>query len=278
VSSGATLAEALTEGRGVERPFRCHVHEDSNASASVNVLKGVWVCYACGAHGILDEGALVPEAEELIKIIKGELPVRFYAEEWLDLFDAHHPSPYWVERFGEEVARANRCGTDPETGQPTYPVRSWDGRVMGVVRRSDNEKPKYKYPWNVPTSKTLYGKWDPFAPNDVAILVEGAPDVMALQQAGLPDGWSVFGCFGAGIHYPQAMLLAEINPAIIITAFDDDKAGILAAQRARWSITTAPVVSHHWSRNGGNDPGEVPVEARIQGLQETLQRAKKETR
>lgn len=38
-------------GRGYEAPIRCPSHDDSHASASANISKGVWHCHACGAGG-----------------------------------------------------------------------------------------------------------------------------------------------------------------------------------------------------------------------------------
>lgn len=266
--TGATLSEVLATGRGTERPFRCHVHEDSNASASVNVLKGLWVCYACGAHGAVDGIDLIPEAKELLEILRGDYPARVFPESWLDLFDAHEASPYWADRYGEDTATYYRCGTHPVTGLPTYPIRNAAGQPMGVVVRQD-EQPKYKYPFGVSTSRTFFGD---LTPNPVVVLVEGAADVMALHQAGIPDNWTVLGCYGAGLHKPQRDLLAALNPYIVIAAFDDDDAGRSAAQRAEASLTdVTPCVSYPWGSIGAKDPGEAPVSKRIAGLQALLQ-------
>ena len=54
----STLEEAIALGQGIERPFQCEVHDDTNASASVNVLKGVWYCHACGASGAVGPRSL----------------------------------------------------------------------------------------------------------------------------------------------------------------------------------------------------------------------------
>lgn len=263
-----TLSEVLTTGRGVERPFRCQVHDDSNASASVNVLKGVWVCYACGAHGIVDGEAAVPSAEDLLKLLAEEEPPRIYPESWLDIFDAHGPSPYWEGRYGYQVARRFRCGTHPMTGAPTYPVRNAAGQVTGVVIRQEHEEPKYKYPYGTRVSETFFGT---LTPARVIILVEGASDVMAVEEPGLPASWRVLGCYGSGLHYPQARIIAEFSPDVVIAAFDDDKAGNLAIERAHVTLTDiAPVVSHHWSTVGGSDPGNVSASDRIASLRTTL--------
>lgn len=264
-----TLAEALSSGRGTERPFNCTEHDDNSASASVNVLKGVWYCYACGAHGVID-GEHVPTVEEALAILAGTAPPRVLPEAWLDVFDADHASPYWVTRYGIRVASANRCGTDPVTGEPTYPLRDAEGRLWGVVSRSEGAGSKYRYPWNTSTSRTLYG---PPGAADVVVLVEGASDVMALEQSGLPDGWAVRGCFGAGLHHPQVALVAALAPKVVLAAFDDDKAGHLAIDRAVSVLAdVAPVLSVAWTMMGPDltDAGAGPAHARIGVLAQTL--------
>lgn len=267
MTTGATLSEALASGRGTERPFRCHVHDDSNASASVNVLKGVWTCYACGAHGAVDGVDLIPEAKELLEILKGDYPVRVLPEAWLDLFDAHESSPYWAGRFGDGIATRYRCGTHPVSGLPTYPIRNAAGQPLGVVVRSD-EHPKYKYPYGVSTSRTFFGE---LRPAPVVVLVEGAADVMAIATGGIPSDWSVLGCYGAGLHKPQRDLLASLNPYIVVAAFDDDDAGRSAMNRAEASIADiAPCVSYLWGSIGANDPGDLPHGTALEALREHI--------
>jgi len=34
-----------------ERPFKCPIHEDTHASASVNRERGLWKCHGCGEGG-----------------------------------------------------------------------------------------------------------------------------------------------------------------------------------------------------------------------------------
>ena len=122
MSVKVTLAEALATGRGTERPFCCTEHDDTFASASVNVLKGVWYCYACGAHGVI-EGEHVPTVEEALAILAGTAPPRVLAEAWLDVFDADHASPYWTGRYGIEVAAPTGAApTRPPASRPTHCV------------------------------------------------------------------------------------------------------------------------------------------------------------
>lgn len=261
-----TLDEALSQGRGTERPFCCPSHDDSNASASLNVAKGVWYCHACKASGTVE--GHVPSVEEIIKILAGEVEPRVYAESWLDLFDAFEPSKYWSNRFDEQTAAKHRCGTSYDNGLPTYPMRDSQGRIIGVVTRHEGQKAKYMYPAGVRTSATFYGD---FKPSQVVVLVEGAGDVMALDQSGIPEHWTVLGCFGSGLHAPQVQLLADLSPKLVITAFDDDMAGLGATERALFQLhDIAPVLSHQWSTVGGKDPGDVSITQRIASIQQMI--------
>jgi len=263
-----TLQQALTNGRGVERPFCCPAHDDSNASASVNTLKGVWYCYACHAHGTLTDHVM--SIDQAISILAGTEPARIYSEQWLDIYDAHYVSPYWKKRVGHDVAENNRCGTDPITGAPTYPLRDSDGNVTGVVTRHDANSygPKYKYPYGTATSRTLFGR---LVYSHVVVLVEGAGDVMAIEQSGLPDGWTVVGCYGAGLHHVQSQLVARLDPKVVIAAFDDDGAGQAANERAHQTLNQiAPVVSHPWGTVGGKDAAEIPLNERTESLRRSL--------
>lgn len=264
-----TLEDALTTGRGQERPFNCPVHGDDNASASVNVNLGWWYCFACGAKGTID--GFVPDPTMVLKMLEESLaPPRVFAESWLDVFDAHHVSEYWSSRFDHSIAHLYRCGTDPVTGEPTYPIRSLYGDVLGVVRRTDG-KPKYRYPYNVSTSRNLFLSISLVRRVNVLVLVEGAPDVMALHQAGLPEGWRAAGCFGAGVHLPQVDLIETLSPAVVVVAFNNDKAGIPATERSQQLLSQKlPAVSHRWDNVEVSDFGEMEVAQRIPALRQTI--------
>lgn len=215
-----SLDEVLVTGRGTERPFRCHEHEDHNASATVNVVKGVWFCHACHASGRLDGKKAAPSAADLMAMMTPEI-VRTYPETYLDLFDA--PGGYWDLRMGA-VARYHRCGEDPFTGEPVYPVRDESGQLLGITRRAlGDEQPKYRYPRGWSASRTMFGY--PYDPEvfdaTVVVIGEGAADGMGVQRAGILG----LAAYGAGLHAPQRELLARIAPRLVILGFDNDEAG-----------------------------------------------------
>jgi hypothetical protein len=272
-----TLAEALAFGQGIERPFLCPSHEDTNASASVNVALGVWYCYTCQSHGTLDDH--VPTVDEALSVLSGRAAGRVYAESWLDIFDAYQPSQYWAQRYGADTASFFRCGTHPITGNPTYPLRGPEGSPRGVVQRQEGD-PKYLYPAGARTSDTFFGA---LTPRGVVILVEGASDVMAIHCSDeVPRDWSVLGCYGSGVHAPQIDLLRDAAPRLIVTAFDADNAGYRASAAAAKSCSEiAPVIDHDWGAQGVNDPGDLTGSA-MSALRTTVevhvQGRKKETR
>ena len=261
-----TLDDALTNGRGVERAFCCPVHGDDNASASVNVQKGLWVCYACKASGTLEGWS--PTADDIIRMLdRKDERTRTYPETWLALFDGHHASPYWEGRYGRGVAQHFRCGTDPWTGMPTYPLRDSAGRLIGTVRRNDvdPELPKYLYPANVHTSRTLFGiERAQVGRVKTLILVEGASDVMAIYE--VDPSAIVLGTYGAGLHVPQVELIHQINPALVVSGFDDDDAGRAATERAMEQLVGIDVVDLRWGAHGGTDAGSIPPAQRKKAL------------
>lgn len=53
-------ADTVPAGHGW-RSMRCPFHEDSNASAAVNIDEGAFTCHACGVHG--DAWALIMAAD-----------------------------------------------------------------------------------------------------------------------------------------------------------------------------------------------------------------------
>lgn len=253
------IEDALALGRGTERSFICHVHEDHNASASVNALSGAWICYACGAKGKVDvdnvevpAGVVLSELTRLDETINSE-PIT-YSEGWLNLFDATGPGEYWLSRFGEQTCRHFRLGYDPSTNAATYPLRSIAGAVTGVVRRSLlPDGPKYLYPRGTDVSKLLFNYHG--CNGDVVILVEGATDAIAAYEA----GYESMAIYGSHLSRAHIRLLNAYSPKRIIAAFDQDKAGEQAYEAVRRAFGVI-VERPHWAQY--KDLSEAPLEAR----------------
>lgn len=261
-----TLDEALSLGRGVERPFRCPVHEDKNASASVNVLKGVWFCYACQARGTVD-GKKAPSTSDLLAMLEPESAARNYPEAYLELFQPSNLlETYWSLRFPEWLIWWAKLGQDPFTGAATFPVRTPEGRLAGVGRRqADPEvQPRYKYPRSWSASRVLGGT-DLLDKSEFVVLVEGYADAVSLWEIGVP----ALACFGAGLHYPQIEALLQRAPRAVLPGFDMDDAGNRAAAITVDLLKDDVVIGSfvHWRKK---DPADCSPDERREAVSEAV--------
>lgn len=265
-----TLAEALSHGQGIERPFRCEAHDDHQASASVNVLKQVWFCHACHSHGSVDS-KVAPKEEDLLAMMAPEKTGRVYRQAFLELYQ--EPS-YWLTRFPAWLCHTMGLGEDPFTGDATFPVHTAGGRLAGVGRRNLFEQggaigSRYLYPRNWSASSALFGSNGRWRQHDVVALVEGAADATAVWGVGCP----AFAVYGAGVHLPQIELIARMQPKLILLGFDMDDAGEQAVTRSFRDLPAiAPMVRVKWPRTH-KDPAATPAERRLHVLEEAVGRS-----
>lgn len=266
------LAWALTHGTGVERMFLCPVHGDNNPSASVNVLKGVWICYSCGAKGTLDSVITDPNVamdalDELVKSMAEELDPVYYTESWLNQFDSGPVHAYWISRFGYAAVKHFRLGFDPGRGAVTYPLRSPGGRVLGVVRRrlDHDGGPKYLYPPGVNVSDLLFNYSADARP--VVYLVEGALDAVACWEAGV----EAFAVYGARISERQLALLDRTGALDVVCVFDQDEAGESAYAQVKEMAKGKFVHRMSWDRALGKDIAELDLPTRLDQFEKARQ-------
>lgn len=266
------LAWALTHGSGTERMFLCPVHGDNNPSASVNVLKGVWVCYSCGARGTLDSVITDPNLQmdaldELVKSLQDELEPVYYTESWLNQFDSGPVHAYWISRFGYAAIKHFRLGYDPARHAVTYPLRTPGGRVLGVVRRrlENDGGPKYVYPTGTNVSELLFNFSADATP--VVYLVEGALDAVACWEAGV----EAFAIYGARISEQQLALLDRTGAVDVVCVFDQDEAGESAYAGVKELAKDKFVHRMSWDRALGKDIAELPLETRLDQFEKVRQ-------
>lgn len=258
----STLEDALIKGKGTERSFRCPVHDDTHASASVNVNKGVWYCFSCGAKGKVDgylpDQDVADVRDEVLALLSEEKVI--HSEKWLDQFDSGPVHPYWLSRFSEEACREFRLGYDYGKDAPCYPLRDAKRRVLGVVLRNlDGLGPKYKYPYGVDIRDHLFGYEAIHQP--VVVLVEGAMDAIAVWEA----GYVGLACYGSHLSNKQLRLLQKIDPSLVVLMFDADRAGHAASREAMAALEEVgiPSVRPVWD-DVYKDVAEMPVTIRQQ--------------
>lgn len=241
----------ITPQRGDEWQIPCPSpeHDDARPSANIYVGEpmqrmrngkvdvrrpGVWVCFSCNRSGRISNEAIenyTPTTDRNIDVIEENLAalgttVRTYPDSVLDLYD--YPGgvhPYWLSRFAEATARRWRLGYDAERDAGTYPLRTPDGRLLGVVARSlDTEATgwKYRYPAGVEKSELLFGYAEVLhhVPGAVAVC-EGALDAIACWEAGTP----AVAILGSRISEAQVHLINRMYPDRLLLCFDNDAAG-----------------------------------------------------
>lgn len=271
--SSLTLAEVLASGYGVERSFCCPVHGDNDPSASVNTIKMVWVCYACGAHGRVGGEVLAQDVdvEQARRHLLHKVEATPRPESWLNIYDSDHP--YWRTRFTEETIQHFRLGHDYGTGSATYPLRDVGGAPLGVVRRPIDAaaaeldgKRKYVYPWGVDVSRLLfdYHRLD----SGTLVLTEGATDAMAGWEARADVAWSAV--YGSTLHRYQTTLIRRYDPTLVVCAFDLDDAGYQAYSSVAYALPEYRVARIRWDKRLGKDLSSLDLKTRREILAEGL--------
>lgn len=252
-----TIQEALSRGTGHWRSFNCPVHDDNTPSARVNVLTGRWVCMVCNAKGAADKYE-PPERLVIDRVRRLSAEQRYLPESILDLYDADGPGEYWLSRFTPEACKHFRLGYDTNKEKSVYPIRDSVGRVLGLVYRGlPGEQPKYRYPRGVNTS-TLLWNYESVESKSVVVLVEGAPDVVALWEVGVP----ALGTYGARLLPAQQALLSRLEPSQVVLAYDQDSAGRRGAQEAVSALLDDGITARRAYWGGYKDAGEMPPDER----------------
>lgn len=248
-------------GHGTERPFLCPVHGDSRPSASLNIIKQKWYCYTCGARGGLtgEAACIEPDYQEMRDWLDQELrEPRVYAESWLNRFTAGPVHPYWLDRVGAEAADRFRLGYSDEDGALTYPLRARDGSVLGVVRRRllHGDGPKYRYPAGVDVGSLLFN----YRPHHrrTVVLCEGALDAISLWLVGV----DAFAIYGSRLSPMQVELIDRVDPDVIYTCYDADKAGWQAHCDTERAFRHRLVGRISWPRYWGKDIDDIGLDNR----------------
>ncbi|MBP3539628.1 MAG: DNA primase [Oscillospiraceae bacterium] len=179
---------------------------------------------------------------------------------WSGLLDAMHAKGYTdFELFSAGLVRRGKNGGYYDTfrNRLMFPVIDVRGNVIGFSGRilSDGE-PKYM---NSPETRVFNKSRNLFALNlakksksGYIILSEGNIDVVSLHQAGFD---SAVASLGTSLTAEQARLISRYTNQVII-AYDNDGAGIKAAQRAIGILEKLDLKVKVLRLNGAKDPDE----------------------
>jgi len=282
---------------GPEWQCLCPFHEDTTPSFSVNIRKGLYICYACQAKGSFDslvshvtgetsggyrqDTTTIQEVKEKIKHFRvletGPPPVKLIAPEWLDHWRSGFGSSgplyldEWAKRGVHHQVICDRftLGYDPMDHSLIMPMHNSTGNVEGVVRRIIKPEvghPKYRYPRGFKISQTLYG-WHQVASMQgagrvpVLGVTEGGIDTLLAWQAGLPS----VALLGANCSPQQLKLITSLDPVSVLVLTDNDTAGRTAGLQLAHKLSGTGVMVQlpsFWPQ-GRKDLGEM-IESEIE--------------
>lgn len=186
----------------------CPFHENTRTPAMmINYRKGVFLCNACGERGTLFAMAeklgapLIPTVELddvaasaallRLKMENDSLaePMGRKSDDWLRQFTRKR-HPYWWEnrRIPTRVQKAWGLGYDGRNNAVTIPLRSLNGSLMGVIRRSLDEDPirRYRYPVGFQCKLHLFGAERISKYNTDIAIVEGSIDAIRVEMVEMP--------------------------------------------------------------------------------------------
>ena len=234
----------------------CPFHLVNSPSCSINIDKGVWICFAgCG------QGSLKNLVQRKLGLSKTELAKLFEETEYslnLDFFEEYQPTddymaevslpedfifeqyPDWIFKrgFTKETLKAWECGTN-NYGDLIIPIRDKDSRLVGWVSRRRAAVPKYLYSVGLKKSKLLFGGHS-IEPTDFVCVTEGTLDTMWLRQNGYPS----VALLGMHLSNKQKDLLAKLRTQEVVLCLDNDEAGKTGLDKALQSIGNTLMVSY----------------------------------
>jgi len=201
--------------------------KDTHPSFSINVDKGVYNCFACGSRGTIEE--LISELLEI------SIPSAFeQLQEWgfdklnreLREKEIEHERPevlpegllLYYDKVEDDFAEIYR-GVVDEQECVIYPVRRYDGKLVGALARSIEGR-WHKAMWNIQKKLYLYGE-DLVRTEEPIVIVEGPGDAIALRKSGINN---VVALMGVTISNEQVEKLLSLSSKFIVW-LDKDKSG-----------------------------------------------------
>lgn len=172
---------------------------------------------------------------------------------------------YLLDRgFELETLKEWESGYDSYYRRAVFPVRNWEGHLVGAVGRTVNDhKIKYFNYFGFDKSRYLFGEHK-VKEGTTLVVVEGLLDTVKVWQGmrnqGLLDEYSVVGILGSEASFDQCRKMVGLANEVILF-LDNDRTGWLGQQKLavnlQWKVLLKSV---DYPDSIGGDPDEV-VEA-----------------
>lgn len=274
--------------QGYELRARCPFHNDRNPSFSMNIEKGVWICFTgCGqgeffdlverilncspqeAHDWVASNGKRTNVNELssrlasaLGLIPGLAQEAKKDSDWRSYYESLNSDtmPLWFLNRGFAWSTINHWNIryDSIFDSVTIPV-IWQKEMVGTVTRNfRQDRPKYENSPNLPRAEILFGEILSSAPT--IIICEGVLDTLWLWQC----GYNVAGLLGTFLSEGQINILKRYRLGEITLALDNDEAGFKGTLEAVKRLTKAgwllPQIKVMQFPEGAKDPQDCSEE------------------
>ena len=294
---------------GLEWQALCPYHEDKSPSFSINIRKGLFICYACGAKGNMkqlaehlnsdvplnDPSVTLDEVVEALEKLTVEekrverpivgipYPAKYQTETATKI-----ARNYFMNRGLTEIAISDyRLSYDIIDNDAIIPLCDIYGRIAGFIKRTlDSQKlsegvPKYRYPKGLSISKYLYGA-DVIMKNTMYSETYGHPLNLVITEGSI-DAMSVYkicsqtygvAILGARISKEQALQIQKLAPTTIVIATDRDRAGREAEVQVKYELDKLrmgiKIVCASWDSQYGKDLAELSPTMRVEVIKDAI--------
>jgi len=245
----------------------CPFHEDTHNSCSINVQKGVWICFRGCGQGSLK--SFIQEYSGYSSDKIQQLLGNYMAVIDINVFDdIKEPSdtlpeiefpfnqeyvPDWIfdRGFTKQTLRLWKAGITAENGL-AIPISDLNNRIVGWAVRRQTGFPKYLYPKGFKKSAVLFGG-HLIAKVPLLCVVEGPLDALWFTQQGFP----AVAILGMSISKKQVELLQELPVGEIALCLDSDEAGKIGMEKALTALGQTVKVSRINLPTGYKDIQEI---------------------
>lgn len=254
--------------------------KDTHPSFSVNVEKGLFLCFACFEKGTIEELVAkvlkisVPAALEVLQEwgfdkLSRELRKKEVVQERPEILP--EGLLLYYDKVDDAFAEIYR-GTVGGRECLIYPIRNNGGRLVGALARSVVGK-WHRVLWNTPKKLYFYGE-EHVEKEKTIVIVEGVGDSVSLRKSGLKN---VVALMGALISDEQVERLLSLSSSFVV-CLDADVAGARGAQRIYETLDNRAFVKYvdplTWFLKGEKDIRDVYEQRGPEVVREIIDSAK----
>ena len=237
--------------------IHCPFHEVRRQSCSINLDKGVWICFAGCGQGSLKyfiynyTGKPWKELDTELEEKTWELDLSLFEDEIKveDLEDKpvkepenlkDVPTNHWIYKRGFSRDCVAQWGCKSNNYDDfLIPVENTKDEILGWINRRRAAIPKYLFSYGFAKSHSLFGINQIYSA-ETLFVVEGALDCMWLQQ----NGYSAVAILGASISPTQMDLISSLHPDEVVLALDNDEAGQKGISKATVDMSKRFMLSY----------------------------------